>query len=138
MNSIQTIVALVFTPTASVAVLAYFGRSMFERLLQRDITTYKARLDAELALAKATFDTQIQAQLFEHQTRFSNFHAEQAKIIGELYSKLDDALSSVERLVQQFDSASDGTADERRKATAETFNDFAIYFRMSTAGVKSP
>lgn len=116
MNTLETVLALIFIPTSIVGGIIFILRKFFEQALLRDIKKYEAKLQAEFEHAKMRFDNELQGKLFEFQTKFSLYHQRRAEVIGELYGMLHEAVESVSTLISpiQFD---DG------KSQAESYNE---------------
>jgi len=108
----QQLIAIILTPTLSVAALAWILKSLFSRGLQRELERYKRDLDA---------------RQFEHQTRFTLIHQKRAEVISELYARLAHAKARLGELVAIFQPGGQSLID-KRKVTAEAFNDANSYF----------
>jgi len=109
----QQLITIILTPTLSVAALAWILKSLFSSGLQRDLERYKKELDAKQ---------------FEHQTRFSLIHQKRAEVISELYSRLAQSKTRLGELVAIFQPGGQSLT-EKRKITAETYNDACSYFQ---------
>ncbi|QXD16474.1 hypothetical protein GQ464_005865 [Rhodocaloribacter litoris] len=126
---IKDILALIVTPAVLVALGAYMLRQFFEQALKRDIESYKANLSKENDLAKARLETELKAQLFEHQSRFSHLSQKQAEVIGETFSLLVDAEEAL-KVIAEEEVYSEGynEAVERVKAFTTFSCKNEIYF----------
>ena len=108
----QQLIAIVLTPTLSVAALAWLLKSLFSSGLQRDLERYKRELDAKQ---------------FEQQARFSLIHQKRAEVIAELYARLARAKARLGELVAIYQPGGQSLI-EKKKGTAEAFNDANSYF----------
>jgi hypothetical protein len=121
MNAVQTIIslifALIFLPTSIVAGIVFVLRKFFEQALSRDIENYKATLELEAQSSKARLENELQAKLFEYQTKFSFHHQKQTEVIGELYGLLREAVGSVSDLVNPLQLGGGNSPGEKFKET---------------------
>jgi hypothetical protein len=101
MNTLETIIALVFLPSSIVAGVIFVLRKFFEQALSRDIERFKATLHIELEQSKLRLQNELQTEYFKFQTKFSSYHQKQSEIIGELYGRLNEAEWVVEELVKR-------------------------------------
>lgn len=108
----QQLIAIILTPTLSVAALAWLLKSLFDSGLKRDLERYKRELDAKQ---------------FEQQTRFSLIHQKRAEVISELYARLARVKGRLGDLVAIFQPGGSSLV-EKRKITAEAFNEANSYF----------
>lgn len=128
MNTLETIVTLIFTPTAIVTVFAIILKKFFEQALSRDIENYKARLHAEFEHSKIRLENELQTKLFEYQTRFSLFHNKQAEVIGELYGRLSDTTEILRMVVNPVQLHSDNEQSEKVIEARDKYNALAEFF----------
>jgi hypothetical protein len=113
MTTIQTVVTIILTPTLIVGGLVFILRKLFEQLLSRDIENYKAKLQIEFEHSKLRLENELQARLFEFQTKFSLYRQAQAEVIGELYEILSETEMIVSSLVNPVQSHDRKTQPER-------------------------
>ncbi len=123
----QEILALVLAPTLIVGAAAYILRTLFQQGLQRDIEKFKARLQNEHNTAQATLQTQLQAQLFEHQARFSTFHAKQSEVLGKTYELLFDPYEHIREYVHPLDVNGPPSQEKLEQIVAE-FNELTGFY----------
>src|SRR5260370_23111942 len=116
MNTLETIITLIFLPSSIVAGIVFVLRKFFEQGLARDIEKYKANLQAELEHTKLRLENDLQTKFFEFQTKFSLYHQKQVEVIEELYEMLSETQWTVSELVSLV-----GTCDER--PTTERVNE---------------
>src|SRR5260370_25479745 len=108
MNTLETIITLIFLPSSIVGGIVFVLRKFFEQGLARDIEKYKANLQAELEHTKLRLENDLQTKFFEFQTKFSLYHQKQVEVIEELYEMLSETQWTVSELVSLV-----GTGDER-------------------------
>ena len=110
MTVLQQIIALVFTPTAIIAVLAFLLRGFFQQLLNRDVKRYeleieksleshKAQLTQEYESSRLRLENELQKQFYQYQTKFSAFHQKQVEVMSELYESMTEAIDKLEYLL---------------------------------------
>src|SRR5437879_2831943 len=99
MNTLQTVITLIFLPSSIVGGMVFVLRKFFEQGLARDIAKYEAKLDADLIQAKLRLENELQTKFFEFQTKFSFYHQKQVDVIETLYEMLCETEWTVGRLV---------------------------------------
>lgn len=123
----QEILALVLAPTLIVGAAAWVLRTLFQQGLQRDIEKFKARLQNEHNTAQATLQTQLQAHLFEHQARFSTFHAKQSEVLSKTYELFFDPFEHIKEYVHPLDM--DGPpSQEQLEQIVDEFNELTGFY----------
>lgn len=113
MNTLETIIALIFLPTSIVAGIVFVLRKFFEQALSRDIERFKVNLQSELEQTKLRLENELQTKYFEFQTKFSSYHEKQAEVIGELYGMLNETEWAVVELVHPMQSGGGRLVAER-------------------------
>jgi|GEM_PF-4650461 len=128
MNTLETVIALIFIPTSIVGGIIFILRKFFEQALSRDIKKYEANLKAEFELSKMRFDNELQTKLFEFQTKFSLYHQRRAEVIGELYGMLQEAVESVSALMSPSQSNDGRSLSEKYNETLEKCRTLREFF----------
>jgi hypothetical protein len=95
----KTILLAVGGQAAMLAVLAYVGKSIFERLIARDTKRFENDLKAKSDAASDRLRYKLQLQTIEHQVLFSRLHEKRASVIAELNDHLVEALWEAEDLL---------------------------------------
>jgi DNA phosphorothioation-dependent restriction protein DptG len=88
-------------------------RSVVLHWLDKDITSYKAKL---------------QAAAVEHQVRFTKLHEKRAEIISELYSKLDEAHRALRSFMNPIQWVNDLPTSEKEEIAEKGTNDLIRYY----------
>ena len=117
---LNAILALVFLPASILIVVAYFLRKLFERLLNKDIEGFKARLQTEIETYKAGLKAEYDLKHTEFQTRFSLLHQRRADAIEKLFSLLSKIQNDLQCLTN-WDKA--GRTETREEFYAKTLTD---------------
>jgi len=73
METLKTIVLALTGQAVMLAVLGYVGKSLFERLIARDIKRFENDLKAKSDAAIEQLKNTLQLQTIEHQVRFVSF-----------------------------------------------------------------
>ncbi len=126
MSLLQQIIALTLAPTLIVGAAAWIFRAFFQQGLERDIERFKASLRSEHDAAQASLNTRLQAQLFEHQTRFSGFHQKQAQVLAKTYELLFDPYEHIKEFVHPVDTSE--PTPEQISNIVDMFNDLTGYY----------
>ena len=116
------------TNVAFIGVAAYIGRAFFQQVLARDVENYKAKLQAENDLARMRLQHELEARLFEYQTRLSFFHPKRAEVTIELYGMLTDTFEWMKNVVNPLQVGSDETHNEQIAKTSEKYNALATHY----------
>jgi len=109
------LLTLILTPAIIVGALTFLLKGVITRAFDRDLETFKGRL---------------QAQLVEFQTRFSIIHQKRTEVIGELHSLLVDcteAVSDLVSLIQFVDSVT--TLPQKKSEAAKSLDNLRAYHR---------
>ena len=136
----QQVIALVFTPTAIVAVLAFLLRGFFQQLLDKDakryeaeleksLKSYEAQLTKEYEISKLRLENELQKQFYQYQTKFSIYHQKQVEVVSELYGMIVETRDKVESLVAPVKQSDGRTDEERYNDTLIAFNSFSTFYR---------
>jgi len=94
-------------------------RKFFEQLLSRDVEKFKVSLQTEAERSKLQLQNQLQAELFEFQTKFSVYYQRQAKVIGTFYEMLSETQMIISEVVHPVQFAHEKSDQER---FTEAFN----------------
>jgi len=113
METLKTIVLALTGQAVMLAVLGYVGKSLFERLIARDIKQFENDLKAKSDAASDRLRYELQLQTIEHQVRFSRLHEKRASVIAELYGYLVEALWEAESFLSPMQWA--GEPDKKKK-----------------------
>jgi hypothetical protein len=105
MTNLNTILALILTPTFVVGGIVFILRKFFDQLLSRDLENFKVRLQVEFEHSKLRLENELQARLFEFQTKFSSYHQKQTDTIEELYEMLSETETIISQLVHPLQFA---------------------------------
>lgn len=113
MNTLKTIIALIFLPSSILVGIVFLLRKFFEQTLSRDIERFKFNLQSELEQSKLRLENELQTKNFEFQTKFTSYHQKQADVIGELYGMLNETEWEVEELVHPLRPGGESVNGER-------------------------
>jgi hypothetical protein len=113
MDTLETILVLIFLPSAIVAGIVFVLRKFFEHALSRDVERFKANLQSELEHSKLRLENELQTKYYEFQIKFSSYHQKRAEIIGELYGMLNETEWVVVELVHPMQSGGGRPISER-------------------------
>lgn len=134
MNTLQTIIALVFLPSSIVGGIVFVLRKLFEQGLARDIEKFKATLQTEFEHTKLCLENELQTKFFEFQTKFSLYHHKQVEVIEELYEMLCETEWMVSGLLPPVGGGDEtpigesvAEADKRSVALARFYGRKRIY-----------
>ncbi|WP_211475055.1 hypothetical protein [Collimonas humicola] len=141
MQTWQTILLAFGGNAALLAVLAYIGKALLEKILARDTTRFVSDLKAKSDAAvehlksdlKAKSDTAVehlksdlQLRTIEHQVRFSRLHEKRASVITDLYGHLVETLWEAESFLSPMQWVGEPSKKEKH---GTTLNQLAIFYR---------
>lgn len=109
------LVLALFTIAASAisGIIAFVVKAIINNLLNKDIETYKAKL---------------QSTLTEHQIRFAKLHEERAMVMKELYRRLVKMHKSLYTFMHPFQREGDLPMNEKQKNAGYAVWDFVTYY----------
>lgn len=110
---VETVLTLILAPTFVVGGVMFVLRQFFEQLLSRDIEKFKVSLQAEAERSKLQLQNQLQAELFEFQTKFSGYYQKQAEVIGTFYEMLSETQITISEVVHPIQFAHEKSNQER-------------------------
>lgn len=128
MDTLFEIFKIAFPPTAIVAGVVYLLRKYIDNRFARGLESFKLDLQLESEKSKMQFQTTLQAQLFEFQTKFSLFHQKQAEIVAELYKLLSDVCAEISQLTAPLQFEDRTPLADKKKKVANSFNDLSTFF----------
>lgn len=128
MPMIETILTIILTPTLIVGGVMFVLRKFFEQLLSRDIEKFKVSLQTEADRSKLQLQNQLQAELFEFQTKFSGYYQKQAEVIGTFYEMLSETQITISELVHPIQFESEKSDQERLREGFDAKVELARFF----------
>jgi len=115
--------------SALVGALAFVGRSLIGRWLDRDLENYKAKLQATNATELERLRADLELIAFEHETRFAKLHEKRAEVIAELYKRLVRAMNSIRYMAEATqDPEKQPFKEQLTKDGAKHGSEFWTYF----------
>ncbi len=113
--------------TVVMAVLGFVARSLWSRVLSRDLEAYKAKLLAEHSQEIEHLKADIRAAAFESETRFVRLHDKRVKIIAELYKLLARTAVAFESWMAPLSFGTE-TMEEKARSATDAANAFFAFF----------
>jgi hypothetical protein len=95
----QTVATAVLGNSVSLAVLGWLGKSLLEKIIQRDSKNFEAELKAKADSAIERLRSDLQLRIIEHQITFSRLHEKRATVIAELNALLSETLWEAESVM---------------------------------------
>lgn len=102
MDPWEFIIAAGVGNATALAVLGWLGKSLLEKVLQRDSKRFEIELKAKADATMEQLKSDLQLRTIEHQVRFSRLHEKQATVIAELNAHLVEALWEAESFLSQW------------------------------------
>ena len=130
MDMLTKIFGLIFTPTAIVAGVVYILRKYFDNHVAKELELFKHDLQSQSETARIQFQTNLEARLFEFQTKFSLYHQKQAEIVAELYGHLMNVMAETALLTNPAGFSTEISLKTRKDNAATLYtNLFTFYTR---------
>lgn len=126
MQAWQTILLVFGGNAALLAVLAYTGRTLLEKILARDTTRFVSDLKAKSDAAVEHLKSDLQLRTIEHQVRFSRLHEKRASVITDLYGHLVETLWAAESFLSPMQWTGEPSKKEKH---GTAMNQLALFFR---------
>ena len=124
----QSITAAVVGNATVLAVLGWLGKSLLEKLLQRDSKRFEVELKAKADATIEQLKTELQIRIIEHQVRFSRLHEKQATVIAELNALIVEALWEAESFLSPVQWAGERDKREKHQAAINKLVDLYQFF----------
>ena len=109
-------------------ILAFLGKSLFEKLIARDTKRFETDLKAKADVAIEHLRSQFQIQAIEHQVRFSRLHEKRAEVIAELYGLLVRSLWEAESFVSPMQWTGEPDQKQKHATAMSSLVDLYRYF----------
>ena len=116
------VVKTIVTNTVFLTVIGFVAKSIFERMLSRDMDKFKAELQARYEKELERFRVDLKLTAFEHETRFAKLHERRAEVIAALHKML----VQVQRTFPMTMPTS--LSREDREEALNSLSEFARYF----------
>jgi hypothetical protein len=113
---------------ALLAVLAFAGKSLLEKLIARDTKRFESDLKAKSDFAIEHLKSELQLKTIEHQVRFSRLHEKRANVIAELYGHLVETLWEAESFLSPMEWAGEPSKEEKHRIAMEKLVEFFRFF----------
>src|SRR5262245_42930516 len=109
--------------------LAWLAREIFKHALNRDIESFKNKMQTETTVAIERLRADLQKTAVEHQVRYAKLHEKVAETVAEVYERLSKLARAVANYVSFIEIAEGPSKADRRVAAAEAFGELEKYYR---------
>ncbi|MBC7755382.1 MAG: hypothetical protein H7Z20_01830 [Bdellovibrio sp.] len=124
----QTLAAAVLGNAIVLAVLGWLGKSLLEKLIQRDSKQFEIELKAKVDTTLEQFKNELQLRSIEHQIKLSRLHERRATVIAELNALLAEVMWEAESFLSLMEFAGEPSKQEKHQATMNKLTEFFRYF----------
>jgi hypothetical protein len=111
-------------PILSAIIFVIVGKRIDARQ-NKALENHKSQIQQKVEVEKLKFQSDLQRQLYEYQTKFSSLHTQQAEVLHQLYGKLDETKEILGYLVHPVQTHD---LTEHAKLSRETYNDLAKFY----------
>jgi hypothetical protein len=124
----QTLTAAVLGNAIVLAVLGWLGKSLLERLIQRDSKRFEVELKAKVDTTLEQFKNELQLRTIEHQIKLSRLHEKRATVIADLNSLLAEVMWEAESFLSPMEFSGEPSKLEKHRAAMKKLAEFFRYF----------
>lgn len=124
----QFITAAVVGNATILAVLGWLGKSLLEKMLERDSKRFEIELKAKADSTMEQLKSDLQLRMIEHQVRFSRLHERQATVIAELNAHLVEALWEAESFFSPMEWSGEPNKREKHQTAMNKLVELYRYF----------
>ncbi len=110
------------------AALVVLVRSLFRHWLDKDIATFRARLEAQGSLELERTRSELQKSITEHEVRFRNIHERIAETIAETYAHLFRLHTAVGSYIAMIEHTGEPSKKEKLTMVSDANEAFRAYF----------
>jgi hypothetical protein len=128
MESWQTIAAAVIGNSVALAILGWLGKSLLEKLLQRETKRFEVELKAKADSTIEQLKSDLQLRTIEHEVAFTRLHEKRANVIAELNGLLAETLWEAETVLSPMRWAGSPPEREMHRAAELKLVEFFRYF----------
>jgi hypothetical protein len=128
METWQTILLAFGGNAALLAVLGGIGKSLLDKLIERDTKQFESDLKAKSDAVIEHLKNELQLKTIEHQVRFSRLHEKRADVIAELYGSFVEALWEAESFLSPIEWHGEPNKKEKHLAAMNKLTDLYRYF----------
>ncbi len=114
--------------SALIAAVAWVAREAIKHWLDRDIESYRTKLEAAHGAALARMRHDLTLRAVEHEIRFRSMHERQAEVVAETYVRLRDVHVAVAASVSPVQRVGRPQEAERSAEVERAFTEFLAYF----------
>jgi len=128
MEIIQFVISSILGNALVLAVLGWLGKSLLEKLIQRDSRQFEIEIKAKADTTIEQLKSDLQLRTIEHQVRFSRLHEKQAEVIAELNCYIVEALWTAESFLSPMEWAGEPNKQEKYQEAMKKLVDLYRYF----------
>ena len=124
----QVLTTAVLGNATALAVIGWLGKSLLEKLLQRDSKRFEIEIKAKADATIEQLKSELQLRTIEHQVAFSGLHQKRASVIAELNGLLAETLWEAESVLSPIRWAGSPSERELHRAAEVKLVEFFRYF----------
>lgn len=128
MDAWQTLLLAFGGNAALLAVLAFAGKSLLEKLIARDTKRFESELQAKSAATIEQLKNELQLKTIEHQVRFARLHEKRASVIAEINGHLAEVMWEAESFLSPMQWAGDPPMEEKHRGAMNKLVEFFRFF----------
>jgi hypothetical protein len=124
----QTLTAAVLGNTIVLAVLGWLGKSLLEKLIQRDSKRFEIEIKAKADSTIEQLKTELQLRTIEHQIKLSRLHEKRATVIADMNGLLAEVMWEAESFLSPMEFVGEPDKRQKHEAANKKLVEFFQYF----------
>jgi hypothetical protein len=111
--SIKSILAGFYGQIALFSLLAFLGREIFKKMLEKQLNENIEKFRAKLHRTATDHESELHRAATEHQIQFSKFHEKRAEVLAELYRRLVIAAREAQNFLSLLQWSGEQTHEQK-------------------------
>ncbi len=124
----QTLTAAVLGNVIVLAVLGWLGKSLLEKLMQRDSKRFEIEIKAKADSTIEQLKNELQLRTIEHQIKLSRLHEKRAAVIAEMNALLAEVMWEAESFLSPMEFSGEPDKQQKHQTAMAKLTEFFRYF----------
>jgi len=124
----QTVTAAILGNAMVLAVLGLLGKSLLEKLIQRDSKRFEIEIKAKADIAIEQLKSELQLRTIEHQIKLSSLHGKRATVIADMNALLAEVMWEAESFLSPMEFSGEPDKRQKHQTSMNKLEEFFRYF----------
>jgi hypothetical protein len=124
----QTLTAAVLGNAIVLAVLGWLGKSLLEKLIQRDSKRFEIEIKAKADSTIEQLKNELQLRTIEHQIKLAQLHEKRATVIADMNALLAEVMWEAESFLSPMEFSGEPDKRQKHQAAMNKLTEFFRYF----------